>query len=325
MRTLVACGVVLGVLAGACPAQSPGLSLGSKVLVSRLQQMGHGYHTEAEWNELFGEIERQEAAAREQGNLGEVVEIGLIEAMVYSDMQRDYRRALAVLQELRDEFGAAAVPNMKKVYVKQAEVLSKLGDEQGIVQLIAEFKRSPAYDPENYSYTGGQGRDVPLAVTRPAGRGSDSVSVSAMEMYRTRARYAPGREFPPFEATTLDGKPFRLADWRGKVVLVDFWLRGWDPWRSELPNLVALYRAYRKSGFEIVGVSLARDTAGLADFLKEQGVKWPQVAGDTALSRKLGIFGEATSFLLARDGTIVERDLRGADLSAAVRRALGEP
>lgn len=303
--------------------QTAFISSDAKALLSRLQAMGHGYHPQAEWDALLAEINGMESRAEATGSWDTLVEINVIEAMVYSDMMGDPEKALAVLREAKKSYAQKAPASMPKVYVRMAEVYSKIGDEESIRRLVNEFKASRFYDPEKYSYTGGQGRDVPLTLQRPSGRGDDSLSVTAMEMYRQRARFAPGRPFPDFEAADTRGVPVRLSDYRGRVVLVDFWLQGWEPWQRELPNLVSLHQRYNRFGFEIVGVNLDLAPGGVNDFVRARNMAWPQIVGDRALPRKVGLFGEAASFLVDRDGLIVARDLKGADLVEAVKQALG--
>ncbi|MFH0953894.1 MAG: TlpA disulfide reductase family protein [Verrucomicrobiota bacterium] len=326
--SLLAAGVIFAAAAltlrpAPAHAQQRELAPEMKALLSRLESMGHGYHSDAEWQVLFGEIGRLAQNARQAGDWNALVDVTVIEAMVYSDMRGDHKKAVSILEKARKEFAGTKASNMPKVYVREAEVYSRLGDEAAISRLISEFRASRFYDPENYSYSGGLGRDVPLKIVRPSGRGDDSVSVSAMEMYRNQARFAGGRAFPDFEAVTSQGAPLRLSDYRGKVVLLDFWLMGWEPWKRNLGTLGQAYRRYGASGFEIIGINLDPAPSGLNEFLQAYNMTWPQVVGDKALPRKLGIFGEATSFLVDRDGMIIGRDLKGADLVAAVKRALG--
>lgn len=313
---------VLVLSAPAGRAQGTFLSSDAKALLSRLQAMGHGYHSQAEWDQLLGDINRMEDKAQADGAWETVVEINVIEAMVYSDMMGQQEKALTVLKETRQAYAKKAPASMPKVYVRMAEVYSKLGAEETIRRLINEFKSSRFYDPEKYTYKGGWGRDVPLELTRPGARGDDSLSVTTMEMYRQRARFAPGRPFPEFEAVDTRGVPVRLADYRGRVVLIDFWLQGWEPWQRELANVASLYQRYNKSGFEIIGVNLEPAPTGLNDFVRAYNMVWPQIAGDRTLPKKLGIFGEAASFLVDREGFVIGRDLRGAELVQAVRQAL---
>lgn len=313
-------------LLGAGPARGetdPDFAASMKALVSRFESMGHGYRTPDEWRALIAHVVALADRAEARAEWDDLIELRLIEAMVYSDSLGEYNKALEILQSTRKDLATYNPPSMRKVYVREAEVYAKIGDEAAISRLIQEFKSSRFFDPENYSYTGGQGRNVPLVITRPRDRGEDSISVTAMETFRQQARYAPGRAATDFEAVDSQGVPFRLSDYRGKVVLVDFWLRGWEPWKRELPYLVQTYRNYNPYGFEIIGVNLDRDAGGVAEFMMANGAAWRQVVGNPAIARSFGIFGEAANFLVDPNGRIVGRNLRGSELVQAIRRTMG--
>ena len=96
-----------------------------------------------------------------------------------------------------------------------------------------------------------------------------------------------------------------------------------QPWRQHLPYLVDTYKRYRQQGFEIVGVALSPDSPELDSFIRRHGMTWRNVVGDRRLPSRYGIFGEATSFLLDRDGIIIGRNLRGAELTRALVESLG--
>ncbi len=293
-------------------------------LIGRVQSMSHGYFAASEWTRLLGDLDVLSARAERDQDWSTMLEARLLKATVMDDLLHDPERALAVVQQSRQKLKTVApIPGFNRLYVREAQIYAKLGDERSIGKLIDEFKRSPFYDPQPYTFTGGQGRNVPLALTRPQGRGDDSLTVTAMEVARQRARTAAGRMFPDFELVDINGRPVRLSDYRGRVVLVDFWMQGWTPWQRDLPNLVRMYSEYRKNGFEIVGINIERESANLPAFLRGNNMTWPQVAGDTTLSRRLGLFGDAANYLLDQNGNIIGRNLRGADLTQAVRAALG--
>lgn len=305
------------------PAQGGVYSPETKALLSKLQSMGHGYHSEAEWAELFAQIDSQEAQAQQERDWDTVVDVNVVKAMVYSDMMGDHQKAISILQDMKRRYRDQGVPALRKVYIREAEVYSRMGDEAAISDLIKEYRESSLYDPQPYTYWGGQGRDVPLTIVRPNDRGDSSLSVTAMETFRMQARFAQGKAFPDFAGVGLDGKPVSLNDLKGKVVLLDFWMPNWDPWKRQVPNLVELHRSYASRGFEIVGFNVAPGASVSKDFLRAYSMTWPQVAPDAALLKKLGIFGEATSFLIDQNGQIVGRDLKGAELTDAVKRTLG--
>jgi peroxiredoxin len=300
-----------------------GYAADRNALLSKLQSMSHGSYTEAEWQQVFEQIEGMAALADQAGDINEVVEINLIKAMVYADMQRDYSAAIAVLKDMRDRYESRRVPAMRKVFIKEADVYGKLGDQDAVRQVIAEFRASPYYDPESYPFAGGSGPNVPLELVRPTATGSDSLSVTAMEVARTRAQYTEGSYFPTFNVVDTSGVVRELADYRGKVLLVDFWVREWTPWKRDLPNVISAYKRYHDQGFEILGLSLEPNTESLETYAAENKMTWPLVVGDRSLAARLGVFGEAANFLIDQNGLIIGRDLRGADLVEAVKTALG--
>ncbi|HEY6878982.1 MAG TPA: TlpA disulfide reductase family protein [Polyangiales bacterium] len=73
------------------------------------------------------------------------------------------------------------------------------------------------------------------------------------------------------------GHPVKLAELKGKVVLVDFWASWCGPCREELPVLDALYKKYKERGLVIIGVGLDRDTDKLNKFLRALPLSFPVV------------------------------------------------
>ena len=116
----------------------------------------------------------------------------------------------------------------------------------------------------------------------------------------------PGQTVPAFEARTLDGATIRFpADYRGKLVLLDFWATWCPPCRGEIPHLVAAYEKFRGRGFEIIGVTLDRGRASPAyvrEFVKDQRMTWPQVYDDAAiLAGEYRVSGIPMAFLVDGD------------------------
>ncbi|HOW98325.1 MAG TPA: TlpA disulfide reductase family protein [Kiritimatiellia bacterium] len=321
---LVVCGLLL-LGAGPARGQETDWSADLNRILSRLQSMGHGYYSAAEWQDVFQQIDEVTDRATRAGAWETLVELNAIKAMVLSDMRGAHDQALKVVRAARKRLARHKPKNMARLYVREAAVLSKLGDEAAIGRLIDEFRASEFFDPEQYAYSVQDGRDTPMAIVRPNPKGSDSISITAMEKYRQQARFAAGRPFPEFEGLTPDGRRVSLSDLRGKVVLVDLWFRGSLPWQREVPNLVRLYQEYQPRGFEILGVNLERNPGGLAEFLAGKGITWTQIVGPTDLPRQLGVFGDTARFLLDPNGRIIGRDLKGSDLSASIRQALGVP
>lgn len=309
----------VSVVLAQCPVHASTLSSERLTLSSRVQAMSHGYHSEAEWQDVFERLAALRAQAERIGDHEEVVELTILEAMIQRDMRGDSAKAIELLDERRQAYHGQPVANLKRVYVEMARTHARTGNETAISRLIEEFRGSPHFDPVTYPFEGGRGPDVPLAVTRPHAAGDDSITVSTMERYRTEARYSPGRSMPEISGMDRAGRHVRLSDLRGSVVLVDFWIPGFTAWERDVANLVALHQKYRPAGFEILGIPLARDEHRIDAVVRQHGMAWPQIRVETRVSAQFGIFGDARNFLVDRNGMIVGRDLRGSDLADALR------
>ncbi len=136
------------------------------------------------------------------------------------------------------------------------------------------------------------------------------------------------REAKDFQVTLLDGSDFRLADQRGKVVLVDFWDVKCPPCRKEMPHLKEMIGELRDRGLEIIGISLDTDKKLLADFLKEAALPWKMACSykgwgdDTAKLYKIS--ATPSTWLIDRRGILRHYNLRGEKLKQAVRELLKE-
>jgi thiol-disulfide isomerase/thioredoxin len=140
----------------------------------------------------------------------------------------------------------------------------------------------------------------------------------------------PGASAVQLAGRTLDGNDFSLDQCRGKVVLVDFWATWCGPCRAELPNVRHIYRKYHDRGFEIVGVSLDEDRRALRDFVKEEGLSWPQLVSEAPgwenpYVRQFKVHAIPYTLLIDREGALAGDELRGSDLEAALAQQFGEP
>src|SRR5689334_25419365 len=76
---------------------------------------------------------------------------------------------------------------------------------------------------------------------------------------------------PGFTLKSREGKTVSLADYKGQVVMVNFWATWCGPCRQEMPHLEALYEKYKGLGFTLVGVNVDDNSSGAAKWLKENG------------------------------------------------------
>ncbi len=126
---------------------------------------------------------------------------------------------------------------------------------------------------------------------------------------------------PGFVLKSQEGKTVRLSDYRGKVVLLNFWATWCGGCKVEMPWLVDLYRRHRAEGLEIIGVSM--DDAGedvIARFTKSKNVNYTIVKGNESVASAYGhVQMLPQTFLIGRDGTIT-----GHITGVPNRRELGE-
>jgi cytochrome c biogenesis protein CcmG/thiol:disulfide interchange protein DsbE len=102
------------------------------------------------------------------------------------------------------------------------------------------------------------------------------------------------------------GKPFTLSDYKGKVVLLDFWATWCPPCRKEIPGFVELYNNYRSRGFVVIGVSMDDSLSDIKKFARRYKMNYPILlgAGRDDLGPAFGQLPLPTAFVLGRDGKI---------------------
>jgi peroxiredoxin len=142
-----------------------------------------------------------------------------------------------------------------------------------------------------------------------------------------------GQPAARFEAKTIDGKTVRFPDdYKGKVVMLDFWATWCRPCLNELPGLTSVHDEFASKGFAVLGISLDNEegAAGLPQFLKSKNITWPQICDgggwQGGIVKQYGVHSIPSCWLIDGDtGRVVAitARLRGEALRGTVQHALG--
>jgi peroxiredoxin len=165
-------------------------------------------------------------------------------------------------------------------------------------------------------------------VTIPAGTDDRDVPFDIGKvMLKAAVDLKAGDVAPDFSVKTIDGQPFKLSDFRGKYVLLDFWATWCGPCVEEMPNLKTTYDTFGKDArFVMISLSLDPNRASPEKFVKDNGIGWTQVFlgewSKDVVTPNYGVFGIPTIFLIGPDGKVLAADLQGPTIKEAVAAAL---
>lgn len=139
-----------------------------------------------------------------------------------------------------------------------------------------------------------------------------ALALGLQSLQRTRAG---GYEAADFELPDLDGRVHKLSDYRGKVVFLNLWATWCPPCIAEMPSIEALHRRFGSDGLVVLAVS--EDGGGdsvVRPFVERLGVTFPVLLDpDGTVSPRYGVTGYPETFVIGRDGRVVEHFIGPTD------------
>ena len=160
---------------------------------------------------------------------------------------------------------------------------------------------------------------------------ADQPEVTSLLKASNLMGYPAGTMPPQFGGQTLDAGQLSLAEFRGKVVLVNFWA-GWClECRPEMPVLERLHRELASRGLAVIGINARESKETVSRYAKEIGLTFRLVLDpDGKINALYGVIGLPTTFVIGRDGRAVAlaigpREWGGAPVRALFEALLSEP
>lgn len=160
-------------------------------------------------------------------------------------------------------------------------------------------------------------------VALPQREGTGAVALGGV---RGGGPLAAGSPAPDFELAGPGGGVFRLGDYRGQPVLLNFWATWCPPCRSEMPDIEALYREAPRR-FAVLAVNIQEAEGPVRQFVSKYGLTFPVVLDTTGeVTQRYGVSALPTTYFIDADGTVAEAHvgpLNRASIEERLRRLGG--
>ena len=195
--------------------------------------------------------------------------------------------------------------------------------EHAVAELVQENLAKPTDASKKTGESSPPSKSIPATkLTKPGTTPQKATPVNDLEA-RTLAWI--GKPAPDFQVTGLNGEALSLEQYRGQVVLLDFWATWCGPCIVEMPKVKKTYQTYKDQKFQIIGISLDRSKEPLAAYIEKEGIAWRNYWDqDRSIRTLYGVQAIPTAFLIDSEGIIRKASLGGFDVETAVAELVKE-
>jgi len=195
--------------------------------------------------------------------------------------------------------------------------------EHAVAELVQENLAKPTDAATKTAESRPPSKSIPATkLTKPETTPQKATSVNDL---KARMMEWVGKPAPDFQVTGLNGEALSLAQYRGQVVLLDFWATWCGPCIVEMPKVKKTYETYKDQKFQIIGISLDRSEAPLAAYIEKESIAWRNYWDEDRSIRTLyGVQAIPTAFLIDGEGIIRKASLGGFDVETDVAELLKE-
>ena len=114
---------------------------------------------------------------------------------------------------------------------------------------------------------------------------------------------------PDFTSKDVNGNTVKLSDYKGKVILIEFWATWCPPCRELTPVLNKIYEKYKDKGFVILALTPEENIDTVISYIKGYDITYPVLITDMKTTRRYGVISIPVSFLVNREGNVSEKHL----------------
>ena len=232
------------------------------------------------------------------------------------ELQRT-EEGIAVLEELIRDYPFATYVEPSLLTLGLAH--DKISEHSKADALYEKLANHPKYRSGRYAGTARQ-----LLEQDKTQRTGEISSSPGMNPSESRNPFV-NQPAPDFRVMDTMGEELTLEQYRGQVVLLDFWATWCGPCIAEMPNVKLAYAKHRDRKFQIIGISLDSSIAPLEAYIQREGIEWRQYLDSTGqISGLYNVRAIPSTFLIDGTGIVRRVNLRGLALESAVSELVRE-